>query len=180
MEQMLLLFELRSEYCKGLFLLDLFIIVSSILIEILVVFKFAGPSATAGLLVLARAWRFARVGHGVFETTEQIGEMIEEDETFETMKGAWAKFSDDEWKEIRQAGKQRLAQDLTQSATAHDIAMLAVAKQVGTNPVAVLRSLAYAKAWKQHVDKKNFRANGVGEAATRGNKNGIKIEECDI
>jgi hypothetical protein len=155
-EQLLLIYELGKDWCKAMFVLDMFVIMSSMAIEILIL-TISGKlpvSATAGLLVLARTWRFARVGHGVFEATEHVSEVLEEDETVGTMKEAWAMLDGIRWKEIRMTPRKQLPGQVLQNE-------LAIAESLAKNPQAVLRALSYAKGYKDIIDKKKRKKKGL-------------------
>ena len=76
-----------------MFLLDLFVITSSLALELIVL-----NWAFAGLLVLARTWRFARVGHGVLATPSHLipryhGDVTADStvvpQTMLALKGSW-------------------------------------------------------------------------------------------
>jgi len=139
-EQVAMILELQSEYCKPMFLLDLFVIVSSLLLEILVM-----NMAVGGLLVLARMWRFARVGHGVFASREQIEEIEHVDETASKMGEAWDKLTVNRWAEIakpRSDAKQTEFNAQELSSVEKEIA-----EELRDAPHVVLRALALARAY---------------------------------
>jgi len=161
-EQLLLIYELGKDWCKPMFVLDMFVIMSSMAIEILIL-TISGKlpvSATAGLLVLARTWRFARVGHGVFEATEHVSEVLEEDETVSTMKEAWATLDNIRWKEIRETPRKQLPGQVLENE-------LALAESLAKNPQAVLRALSYAKGYKDIIDKKKRKKKSKGLMADK-------------
>jgi hypothetical protein len=60
------------------YVLDFFVIGVSIAFEIAQLTKFISTSNQMGLIVLARIWRFARVGHGVYEVVHGSKELAEE------------------------------------------------------------------------------------------------------
>jgi hypothetical protein len=142
-EQIALIAELQSEYCKPMFILDFFVILSSLIIEILVT-----NFAVGGLLVIARAWRFARVGHGVFETTEKVHEMVKEDSTYESLVEIFDKLDDSRWKEIKHTLN---AEDEKEQMNAEEKAL---GEALSNNPAVALRALAFARAYMHHRDKK--------------------------
>jgi hypothetical protein len=149
------MYELGKDYWKPMFVLDMFVITSSMSIEILILTLSSKlpVSATAGLLVLARTWRFARVGHGVFEATEHVTEVLEEDETVGTMKEAWALLDEMRWKEIRVTPRKELSSLVLEEE-------LKMAEEFAKNPHAVLRALSYAKGYKDYMDKRKARLAG--------------------
>jgi hypothetical protein len=60
------------------YVLDFFVIAVSIGFEIAQLSGFIAASNQVGLIVLARIWRFARVGHGVYEVVHGSKELAEE------------------------------------------------------------------------------------------------------
>jgi hypothetical protein len=145
-EQIFLIVELRSEYCKPMFLLDFFVIVSSLAIEIIV-----SNFSVGGLLVLARTWRFGRIAHGVFESHEHVEELMENDSSIESMQQEWDKLEEARWKELRHSLS---AQELQGQLSAKE---LEIAKELTTNPAVALRCLAFAQAYKKLADEKKER-----------------------
>merc|ERR1719181_2284660 len=94
-----------------MFLLDFAVITSSLIIEIAVT-----NMAVVGLLVIARTWRFARVGHGVMASAEHVEELFETDPSVETMMDAFAKLPEARWDEIKKlhcATQEELSNHLT-------------------------------------------------------------------
>merc|ERR1711879_1125326 len=72
-ENLVHMYILRIMYFKeGPLVLDLFVIVVSLVLEI-VALKI--PMLASGLVIGARIWRFARVGHGALETKHGIEEV---------------------------------------------------------------------------------------------------------
>lgn len=67
-EHLVLICVLRSSYFNLWNVLDLFIIVTSLALELVF------PDAEGGLLILARSWRFARIFHGLMETSHTVQE----------------------------------------------------------------------------------------------------------
>eukprot|EP00427_Karlodinium_veneficum_P004791 CAMPEP_0169155272 /NCGR_PEP_ID=MMETSP1015-20121227/53246_1 /TAXON_ID=342587 /ORGANISM="Karlodinium micrum, Strain CCMP2283" /LENGTH=139 /DNA_ID=CAMNT_0009225697 /DNA_START=30 /DNA_END=449 /DNA_ORIENTATION=- len=103
-----------------------------------------------GLLVLARTWRFARVGHGVFEAKEMIEEMIgEDDDTVKNMMDAWKELTPERWEEILHSGS---AEILRESGVTP--AEIKLGEALGNSPAVAMRALAFARGWKQKLDKK--------------------------
>lgn len=146
--------ELKGEYCKPLFLLDFFVICSSLVIEIMV-----QKLAIGGLLVIARTWRFARVGHGVIASQEQATELLTEDEAVSGMKVLWPKISDERWEEIRIVPKADLANDKT---SAEDDLAKEFVELCKASPEVALRALSYSKAYKELMDKKAAKKKMLG------------------
>merc|ERR1719253_2087903 len=132
-----------------MFLLDMFVIISSLVVEILLISNVAGVGASSGLLIIARTWRFARVGHGILSSQEQLEDIfIEEDSTIECMNDAWQRISDERWKDI----KKHLDVEQTEEEITKD--ELQLARDVAKNPAVVLRALAFARSYKKMYDEK--------------------------
>jgi hypothetical protein len=71
-EQVLLMFaEGCSYFAHPLYLLDLFVTLLSLILEVAI----TNGAALGGLVILGRVWRFARIGHGVHETIHKTDHM---------------------------------------------------------------------------------------------------------
>jgi hypothetical protein len=63
----------RHFFHKFYYVLDLFVISFSLILEILFVLTNNNQAADlAGLLIIARLWRFVRIGHGIFSSTAEV------------------------------------------------------------------------------------------------------------
>jgi len=63
---LLMIADPREFFTSFLLLLDFFVVFASLVLEVLYM-----DSPEGGLLVLARVWRFARIGHGFYEYEEK-------------------------------------------------------------------------------------------------------------
>jgi hypothetical protein len=68
------------------YLVDFFVITVSIALEVAVLGGFSKAGHQFGLIVLARIWRFVRVGHGVYEVVHGSSELREQIEDLEERK----------------------------------------------------------------------------------------------
>lgn len=145
-EQLLLMMELKAEYCKPMFLLDFAVITSSLALEIVLV-----DMHMVGLLVLARTWRFARVGHGVVAGREMVEEIKEEDESFKGLTDVWSQLPDSRWYQISKGLTMQEVQEEKLSKEENHIL-----KEMGKKECrhTLFRALAFARAYKAHRDKK--------------------------
>jgi hypothetical protein len=88
LEHFVLICVLQSSYFNLWNVLDLFIIVTSLALELVF------PDAEGGLLIVARTWRFARIFHGLIETKNTVHEFEQQltskktdlDTTYNTMQ----------------------------------------------------------------------------------------------
>jgi len=120
-EQMILMTELGFEYFKPMFVLDFFVICSSLAVEMLLITNAWGVGASSGLLVIARVWRFARVGHGMLASSDEVEEIIQKDSSIESMEQNWSKLSDERWKEIKKSKKNMSAAELQATLTPEEL-----------------------------------------------------------
>lgn len=165
LEQVALIAELRMEYCKPMFLLDFFVICSALAIEIMLT-----RMAVGGLLVIARTWRFARVGHGMIEIQQNTAEVMECDNEVDCMMSEWAKLPDARWRAIRKADNCHMLEDQGDFSKEE----LEIVTQLGESPAVALRALAYAKAYKEHCDKNPKSAHHLVSARSIASNNNAK------
>jgi len=151
LEQLVLITELKTEYLKPMFVLDLFVISSSLAVEMLLITNAWGVGASSGLLVIARVWRFARVGHGMLAGTDEVEEIIEKDSSIDSMESMWAKLTDERWKEIKKSKKDMTAAELEATLTKEEKELV---EELAKTPAVALRALAFAKSFKKLHDKK--------------------------
>lgn len=156
LEQLVLIAELRAEYLKPMFVLDFVVIVSSLAIELLVVNMSMG-----GLLVLARTWRFARVGHGAIASEEKINEINEDDESVAHLNEAWTQLPDERWNNI---AKGKVNCDETEWSSEE----LKIAEELGKSPYVALRALALARAYNTDMTEKAEKARKTGKKGPEG------------
>jgi hypothetical protein len=73
-EQIVLLVILRTSYFLNfLYTLDLFVVTASLVFEItFMVMNEDTLASLAGLLIIARVWRFVRLGHGLVTTAVEV------------------------------------------------------------------------------------------------------------
>jgi len=157
-EQLLLIIELKSEYCKPMFILDLFVISSSLALELFVILS-GKVGSGSGLLVMARTWRFARVGHGVMAAQEEM-EAIEEDESFTSMAVLWAEIPDERWTNI---AKRMSAADLFEQPL--NEAEHKVVEELGKSVHVTMRVLAFSRVYQLHREKKLGQSKGGSSMA---------------
>lgn len=173
-EQLTLMTELGREYCKPMFVLDITVIVSSLTVELLIITNALGVGASTGLLIVARVWRFARVGHGVLASSEQVDEIIEEDDSIESMTKAWEMLPDERWKEIR---KHLTDAELEGQLSPEE---LQLAQQLGKSPAVALRCLAFARSYKKlHDEKKKNKDAAPGEKPIGQQSVNVEINEVE-
>lgn len=165
-EQVLLIWELKCEYfAQPLFVLDFLVITSSLIIEIVVT-----NLTIIGLLVLARMWRFARIGHGVFEGTHTYEESFlpdDEPDKVSNMKECWEMIDDRRWEEIC----TRLSNDQLKASLTNEEKELA--EMLRKNPVVALRALAFAQAYKKKMDTRLLRKKVQEESSM------VRILSCE-
>lgn len=135
LEQIILITALCGEYWnEWRRVFDLFVIVVSLVLEILVTkFKIAG-----GILVLARMWRFARIGHGIFEGTHKTGAIGQHysAESIHAMDDFWKQLDDSRWEEIANLPPDKI--DLSELEHL-------IERQINDKPGIALRALALAR-----------------------------------
>jgi len=162
-EQLLLIAELKSEYCKPMFVLDFCVILSSLVLEILVV-----GMAVTGLLVLARTWRFARVAHGMVAESEEMEIVTENDESFSKLSEVWAKLPDERWEAI---AKRLTRTDL--EATPLTKQEQEIVEELGNSPYVAMRAVAFSRMYQRHREKKKAAKAGgsvaMKEVMSKGN-----------
>lgn len=91
LENMLLfLCEGCSFLFNPLYMIDISVVTISIILECLALAGVLQNFSFVGLLVLARAWRFARVGHGVFVVNELHRQNEDQEGGHADTKTAWA------------------------------------------------------------------------------------------
>lgn len=151
-EQIVLIVELRTEYLKPMFILDFIVILSSLVIELVVV-----NMTVAGLLVLARTWRFARVGHGAIASQENLQEVNEQDESVNHLNDAWAQLPDERWFDM---AKGMTEDELNEKPLSNE--ELKIAEELGKSPYVALRALALARAYNIHMAKKLAKHKKLG------------------
>lgn len=171
LEQIVLMIELKSEYFRPMFILDFFVISSSLAVEILLITNAFGIGASAGLLIVARVWRFARVGHGMVASSEQVEEIIEQDGTIDSMEAVWKKLSDARWKEIKNSRKGMTATEFEEQMTKEEKEMI---EELAKSPAVALRALAFARSFKKLHDKK------VADKMHLGALMNLNLEKCGV
>jgi hypothetical protein len=168
LEQFGLMLALKREYFRHkALLLDFFVISFSLALEIFVLNMTIG-----GLLVLARAWRFARVGHGVFEGQEKIEE-IEFEEHHEhhevhkdfSMAKAFPQLSGDRWNKIRQMNAKELGDAMSSEEKE-------LVQKLIECPAVALRSLAVAEKYASMLPSERKR---VAKEGDKGKDLGSKV-----